>query len=145
MKDSVCLNNHLSFDQCTALNVDDQNVLKAVLSTESSIKSGGDDPQILMIIKFNQNVNITHIQINSGNNKEMIPSNVKLFTGRSDLDFDDVQDMKPTENFDLLKNIGKPMKVNIPRFKNVNTITVRIYLFNIFFLRCFFIIMMLQK
>ena len=144
MKNNVCLNNYLFLDQCTVLNVDDQNALKGVLSSESSIKSNGDDPQILLIIKFNQNVNITHVQILNGKNKEMIPSNVKLFTGRSDLDFDDVQEMKPTENFELLKNIGKPMKVNIPRFKNVNTITVRIYLFNIFF-RCFFIIMMLQK
>ena len=132
MKDSVCLNNHLFLDQCTALNVENQDALKTVLSSESSIKSNGDDPQIIVIIKFNQNVNITHIQIDSGKNKDLFPSNVKLFNGRSDLDFDDVQEMKPTENFELSKNIGKPMKVNIPRFKNVNTITVRIYLFNFY-------------
>ena len=130
MKGSVCLNNNLALDQCTELNVDDPDTLKGVLSLKSSIKSCGDDPQILVIIIFNQNVNITHIQIDSGKNKEIIPSNVKLFTGRSDLDFDDVQEMKPSENFELLKNIGKLMKVNIPIFKNVNTITVRIYSFN---------------
>ena len=136
MQGSVCLNNLLLMDQCAALNVESSNELKSVLSSTSSIKSNEDDPQIILILKFNQNVNMTHIQIESGKNKETNPSNVKLFTGRDDLDFDDVQDMKPTENFDLSKNLGKPIKLNIPRFKSVNTITVRFFLF-IFFLVVF--------
>ena len=61
-------------------------------------------------------------------NKVNLPSSLKVFNGREDLDFDDVQEMKPTEQFDLGKNIGKPMRVNIPRFKNVNVLTVRINL-----------------
>ena len=69
---------------------------------------------------------------------------MKIFNGRDDLDFDDVQDMKPTENFELLKNFGKPIKVNIPRFKNINVITVRNLIF-IYKYSYFFIIIMLHK
>ena len=79
MQGSVCLNNLLLMDQCAALNVESSNELKSVLSSTSSIKSNEDDPQIIIILKFNQNVNMTHIQIESGKNKETNPSNVKLF------------------------------------------------------------------
>ena len=101
MKDSICLNNALSLDQCSALNTEDPDTLKAVLSSTSVIKSNEEDPQILITVKFHQNVNITHIQIESGKNKDVLPSNLKMFTGRDDLDFDDVQDMKATEAFEL--------------------------------------------
>ena len=132
MKGSVCLNNALSLDQCSALNTEDPDTLKAVLSSTSVIKSNEEDPQILITVKFHQNVNITHIQIESGKNEDILPSNLKMFTGRDDLDFDDVQDMKATEAFELSKNLEKPIRVNIPRFKNVNTLTVRISYNNLF-------------
>ena len=144
MKDNICLNKYLLLDQCSLLNAEDPDTLKAVLSTTSAIKSIEDDPQILITLKFNQKVNIAYIQIESGNNSDVYPANLKIFNGRDDLDFDDVQDMKPTENFELLKNFGKPIKVNIPRFKNINVITVRnlIFIYNYSY---FFIIIMLHK
>ena len=132
MKDSICLNKVLSLNQCSALNTEDPETLKAVLSSTSVIKSIEEEPQILITVKFHQNVNITHIQIESGKNKDILPSNLKIFTGRDDLDFDDVQDMKATETFELSKNFEKPIRVNIPRFKNVNTFTVRILYNNLF-------------
>ena len=39
---------------------------------------------------------------------------------------------KPTEQFDLKTNKGKPMKINIPRFRNVNMMAVRYFILNIF-------------
>jgi hypothetical protein len=132
MKDE-CLNKCISFNECSVLNVEDADTLKEVLSSNSTLKSNEDDPQILITLKFVQNVNITYIQVEGGMNSECQPSTLKVFNGRNDLDFDDVQEMKPTEQFDLLKNKGKPMKVNIPRFRNVNMMTVRyFYLFLIF-------------
>ena len=126
MKD-VCLNKCISFNECSVLNVEDADTLKGVLSSNSTLKSNEDDPQILITLKFVQNVNITYIQVEGGMNSECQPSTLKVFNGRNDLDFDDVQEMKPTEQFDLLKNKGKPMKVNIPRFRNVNMMTVRYF------------------
>ena len=126
MKDE-CLNKCISFNECSVLNVEDADTLKEVLSSNSTLKSNEDDPQILITLKFVQNVNITYIQVEGGMNSECQPSTLKVFNGRNDLDFDDVQEMKPTEQFDLLKNKGKPMKVNIPRFRNVNMMTVRYF------------------
>ena len=60
-------------------------------------------------------------------NNDEHPAFLKIFNGRDDLDFDDVQEMQPSEKYELLKNLGKPMRVNIPRFKNVNTMTVSIF------------------
>ena len=75
-------------------------------------------------------MNITYIQVEGGMNLENNPVSLKVFNGRNDLDFDDVQEMKPTEQFDLKTNKGKPMKVNIPRFRNVNMMTVRYFVLN---------------
>ena len=127
MKGNEYLNKYISFSECCALNVEDEGTLKAVLSSTSTIKSNEDDPQILITLKFIQNVNITYIQIESGMNNDEHPAFLKIFNGRDDLDFDDVQEMQPSEKYELLKNLGKPMRVNIPRFKNVNTMTVSIF------------------
>ena len=137
MKGNDCLNKYISFNECSALNVEDPETLKAVLSSISTLKSNDEDPQILLTLKFNQNVNITYIQVEGGMNKVNLPSSLKVFNGREDLDFDDVQEMKPTEQFDLGKNIGKPMRVNIPRFKNVNVLTVRINLILLIYIDVF--------
>ena len=145
MKGNECLNQYISFNECSALNVEDAETLKAVLSLTSNLKSNEDDPQILITLKFNQNVNITYIQIEVGKNTDLHPSALKVFVGRDDLDFDDVQDMQATEKFELENNLGKAMKVNIPRFRNVNIMTVRILFFNYFYYSYFYIIMMRHK
>ena len=134
MKGNECINKYLSFKECSALNVEDDETLAGVLSSTSNLRSNEDDPQILITLKFNQNVNINYIQIEVGKNTYFHPSELKVFNGRDDLDFDDVQDMKPTEKFELKNNLGKAMKVNIPRFKNVNIMTVRILFFKIVFI-----------
>ena len=126
MKDE-CLNKYISVNECSVLNVEDGETLKGVLTSNSTLKSIDDDPQILITLKFNQKVNITYIQVEGGMNSENNPASLKVFNGRNDLDFDDVQEMKPTEQFDLKTNKGKPMKVNIPRFRNVNMMTVRYF------------------
>ena len=119
------LNKYLSLNECSVLNVENAESLNGVLSSNSILKSNEDDPQILITLKFNKKVNITYIQIEGGMDTEYNPTSLKVFNGRNDLDFDDVQEMKPTELFDLKTNKGKPMKVNIPRFRNVNIMTVR--------------------
>ena len=129
MKDE-CLNKYISVNECSVLNVEDGETLKGVLTSNSTLKSIDDDPQILITLKFNQKVNITYIQVEGGMNSENNPVSLKVFNGRNDLDFDDVQEMKPTEQFDLKTNKGKPMKVNIPRFRNVNMMTVIYFLLN---------------
>ena len=131
MKGNECLNKYLSFNECNALNVEDNSSLKEILSSTSTMISNEDDPQILITLKFSQNVNITYIQIESGMNKDNYPSNLKVFNGRDDLDFDDVQDMQASEKFDLENNFGKAMRVNIPRFKNINVMTVSFFYFEI--------------
>ena len=121
-----CLNKYLSLNECSVLNVEDAVSLNGVLSSNSILKSNEYDPQILITLKFNKKVNITYIQIEGGS--EYNPATLKVFNGRNDLDFEDVQEMKPTELFDLKTNKGKPMKVNIPRFRNVNIMTVRYFI-----------------
>ena len=138
MKGNECLNKFLSLNECNALNVEDEEVLKTILSSTSTIKSNEDDPQILITLKFIQNVNITHIQIESGMNSDEYPAFLKIFNGRNDLDFDDVQEMQATEKFELLKNLGKPIRVNIPRFKNVSIMTVSIIYIKSIYIQLFF-------
>ena len=124
MKSYECLNQYLSLNECSALNVDGSEPITGILTSSSTIFSNADDPQILITLRFDQNVNITQILVESGSNKEIAPNELKVFVGREDLDFDDVADMNPTEKFDLSKNLGKLMRVNIPRFRNVNLMTL---------------------
>ena len=126
-QDIKILNQLISFNECSGLNIDGDGSVKEILSSTGVVKSIEGDPQLLFTIKFRQNVNINFIQIESGMNKENIPEHVKIFVGKDDIDFDFAMDSKPTEKFDLVNNIGKQLKVNIPKFRNVNTMTIFFY------------------
>ena len=52
MKGNDYLNKFISFNECSALNVEDPETLKAVLSSISTLKSNDEDPQILLTLKF---------------------------------------------------------------------------------------------
>ena len=123
MKSYVCLNRYLSINECSGMNIDVNDKISNLFNSSATVTSL-DDPQIIITLRFIQRVSITQIQIESGN-KDIAPSKLKIFVGRDDLDFNDIEDMDPTETFDLTKNLGKVMRVNIPRFRKVDTMTVR--------------------
>ena len=122
-KQSVCLNNLVAKNESGGLNIEGEANISALFDkNDISIKSNSGDATLITFIKFRERVNILNLQIN-GVSQETNPSLVKCYANRTDIDFSDINDIKPTQQFDLTKEINKQMKVNIPKWRNIAELT----------------------
>ena len=123
-KQSVLLNGLVAKNESGGLNIEGEADISSLFDkNEISIKSNSGDATLITYIKFKERANILNLQIN-GVSKETNPSLVKCYINRIDIDFSDVNDIKPTQQFDLTKEINKQMKVNIPKWKGVSEVTL---------------------
>ncbi len=123
-KQSVLLNGLVAKNESGGLNIEGEADISSLFDkNEISIKSNSGDATLITYIKFKERANILKLQIN-GVSKETNPSLVKCYINRIDIDFSDVNDIKPTQQFDLTKEINKQMKVNIPKWRNVTELTL---------------------
>ena len=123
-KQSVLLNGLVAKNESGGLNIEGEADISSLFDkNEISIKSNSGDATLITYIKFKERANILNLQIN-GVSKETNPSLVKCYINRIDIDFSDVNDIKPTQQFDLTKEINKQMKVNIPKWRNVTELTL---------------------
>ena len=122
-KQSVYLNNLVAKNESGGLNIEGEANISALFDkNDVSIKSNSGDATLITFIKFRERVNILNLQIN-GVSQETNPSLVKCYANRTDIDFSDINDIKPTQQFDLTKEINKQMKVNIPKWRNITELT----------------------
>jgi thioredoxin 1 len=122
-KQSVYLNNLVAKNESGGLNIEGEADISALFDkNDVSIKSNSGDATLITFIKFRERVNILNLQIN-GVSQETNPSLVKCYVNRTDIDFSDINDIKPTQQFDLTKEINKQMKVNIPKWRNITELT----------------------
>lgn len=113
------LTNLVSKNECSGLNIEGGSSIEGVF-TGSPVKCIPGDGEMIFIIKFREKVSITHMMIEGGMDKSLNPEYVKVYANTSELDFSDVEDVTPTENINLSECIGKQVKVNVPKFRNVS-------------------------
>ena len=121
--ESVYLNHLIAKNECGGLNIEGEADISAVFDkNDICIKSNAGDATLITSIKFHDKVNIVYLQINGVSN-ETNPSLIKCYVNKSEIDFSDVNDIPPTQQFDLTKEINKKIKVNIPKWKGVSELT----------------------
>ena len=123
-REDVFLNSLVAKNESGGLNIEGDSDISAVFDrNDTSIKSNAGDATLITSIKFREQVNIVYIQIN-GVSSETNPSLIKCYVNKSDIDFSDVNDIPPTQQFDLTKEINRKIKVNIPKWKGVSELTL---------------------
>ena len=123
-REDVFLNSLVAKNESGGLNIEGNSDISAVFDrNDTSIKSNAGDATLITSIKFREQVNIVYIQIN-GVSSETNPSLIKCYVNKSDIDFSDVNDIPPTQQFDLTKEMNKKIKVNIPKWKGVSELTL---------------------
>ena len=120
---NVNLNSLFLKEECVGLNIEgDANISPLFVKDDTYIKSNAGDATLITSIKFRQQVNIVYIKID-GVSQETNPSLIKCYLNKSDIDFSDINDIPSTQQFDLSKDMGKQIKVNIPKWKGVSELT----------------------
>ena len=123
-REDVFLNSLVAKNESGGLNIEGDSDISAVFDrNDNSIKSNAGDATLITSIKFREQVNIVYIQI-TGVSSETNPSLIKCYVNKSDIDFSDVNDIPPTQQFDLTKEMNKKIKVNIPKWKGVSELTL---------------------
>ena len=123
-REDVFLNSLVAKNESGGLNIEGDSDISSVFDrNDTSIKSNAGDATLITSIKFREQVNIVYIQIN-GVSSETNPSLIKCYVNKSDIDFSDVNDIPPTQQFDLTKEMNKKIKVNIPKWKGVSELTL---------------------
>ena len=137
MNSNQPLNEFLSLNECSGLNIQGDNGVTSVFGGGSPIECQSGDPEMIIVVKFREKVSLTQILIESGMNEEKHPAVLKLFANIDDLDFADAEAFPATETIKLEGNFGKNIKLNVPRFRNVSELCVNIQIL-ILLLQLFF-------
>ena len=118
------LNNFVLKNECGGLNIEGEaDIAPLFENNDITIKSNTGDATLITAIKFVNKVNIISIEIN-GVTADTNPSLVKCYVNKLDIDFSDVNDIPPTQQFDLKKDINHQLKVNIPKWKGVSELSL---------------------
>lgn len=122
--------------QCSGLGVEDGKDICAAFLGEGPVKCMDGEGEMIFIIKFKEKVNIHQIYVESGKEEDKYPDFIKSYVNNPNVDFSDTENLTPTETINLKDNLGKKVKVNVPKYKNVNSISVKYFLiFFRFFLK----------
>lgn len=98
--------------------------------TRLGCKSDADE-QLIIHIHFQESVKIRSIkfdEFNGGVDPELNPTEVSVFVNRNNLGFQDIEDVEPTQEFELsaadLKENADPIPLKFVKFQRVNSITL---------------------
>lgn len=115
------INNVIEFGKCEALNSENNESLKYLFSG-GSIKSNKGDPEMILSITFKEKVSLTCILLESSN-KDNVPSCIKLYANKSNLDFGDIDSVPFTEELKKYTS-GKQYPLKIAKFRNLDTLSI---------------------
>ena len=103
---STCVNKKIALANCEAINIDGTCSVRDVLCG-GYIRSNNKDPEVLINVVFQENVNLNGITIEAAN-KEKLPELLLIFVNNPTIDIGDVENLKAVETIGLdEKNIGK--------------------------------------
>lgn len=120
------INAKISLEECTGLNLEGTETVKEALGFGGCIKSLKGDPELIIFIKFKDNVNLSGIMVESSMDDTKRPSIMHLFINKNDLGFSDIGSINSTESVDLQKNLGKIVNLKIAKFRSVSSLAVRL-------------------
>ena len=126
-KNNKSVNSLISFNECTGLNVAGTEAVKEAFGFGGTIISNKGDPEIILSVKFRDNVNLSGIMIESSMDGKKCPTSMQLFVNNPSLDFSDVGSIAPTESVNLEINLGKTVSLKIAKFRCVSTLVVYLY------------------
>ncbi|KAK7454561.1 hypothetical protein VKT23_011313 [Stygiomarasmius scandens] len=121
---------HIDRDNVLALNANDENqgsdVIKPWhlrLSEEKFVESDADDSLIIRI-PFTGSVRLRSLLLKTGPT-DQTPAKVALFANQDNLDFSDIADKTPTQEFDVAqgREVGEYV-VKTAKFSNVSSLTL---------------------
>jgi hypothetical protein len=120
------INSSISLNECTGLNIEGSSgLVKEVFGFGGTVKSNKGDPEIIITIKFKENVNISGILIEGSMEDSTHPTNIQLFANNSSLDFSDIGNVPSTES--LKFEHSKKLNLKIAKFRSVSTLTVKYF------------------
>jgi hypothetical protein len=123
-----CLNEAIRNSGCAILKIHEER-----LSTEPSLRSQDDDPELLLHIPFTEAVTCQSISIRSvvdAGVEAVPPRKIRIFTNRDDLDFEMARDMEAVTELELLPpyhfvegTIDYPLRP-AGKFQNISSLTI---------------------
>ena len=112
-------------EESSGLNIEGDNDISGILKGNESIKSNKDEPELLLYIKFKDNVNITKILIDSkAENEDNKPEILKIFCNSSNLDFSDAATNNATELIKLEGKFNTKISINASKFRRITQLTL---------------------
>eukprot|EP00246_Nothoceros_aenigmaticus_P013865 TRINITY_DN5001_c0_g1_i1.p1 TRINITY_DN5001_c0_g1~~TRINITY_DN5001_c0_g1_i1.p1 ORF type:complete len:203 (+),score=33.78 TRINITY_DN5001_c0_g1_i1:19-627(+) len=89
------------------------------------LETNSDDPELLLFIPFNTDVKIRSISVVGGGGGTS-PSNMRAFLNRIDIDFSNVWDLTPVQEWEIAENLGGELEypTKYPRFQGVANLTL---------------------
>mmetsp|Transcript_16459 Transcript_16459/g.23409 ORF Transcript_16459/g.23409 Transcript_16459/m.23409 type:complete len:188 (-) Transcript_16459:347-910(-) len=132
--DGKMLNLNVKIDktQCYARNESAQYPMSNLFigDTRLGCKSDADD-QLILHVAFQEFVKVREIKLdefNRGLHPDLHPSVVKIYVNRSNMGFEDADDIDPTQIINLtaadLKEDAKPISLKFVKFQRVRSITL---------------------
>ena len=119
------INSLISLNECTGLNLEGWEAVREIFGYGGTLKSNKGDPEVIIIIKFRDNVNLSGIMIEGSMDKGQLPTKMELFVNNSTVDFSDIGSINPTES--LKVESGKTQTLKIAKFRNVSNLSVITY------------------
>ncbi|XP_074562070.1 uncharacterized protein LOC141818484 [Curcuma longa] len=127
------LHEHIDLDGVSASNESVIGSVKSVFKSwdrrldisEDLLESIDGDPELLVFIPFNSNVKIKSICVVGGFGGKS-PSKMRAFINRESIDFSDVQNMQPVQEWDLAENLEGILEnqTRYSRFQSVANLTL---------------------
>lgn len=116
------LNSFIALNECTGLNLEGFEAVKEVFGYGGTLKSNKGDPEVILIVKFRNNVNISGIRVEGSMDKSSHPTKMELFVNKSSVDFSDIGSINPTESIKV--EHGKIISLKVAKFRSVSVLTV---------------------
>ena len=93
--------------------------------TAGSLRSNDDDPDLLIVVPFDNAVRLKSICI-SGSNSGAAPARLKVYANREDIDFASASETAPTQEFDLPEDVDAELwhPVRAAKFGNITCLTL---------------------
>ena len=106
--------------ESSGLNIEGNNDISGLFGPDCPIKSNKDEPELLLYIKFANQVNLTKITVESKTNEENTPEILKLFANSNNMDFSDAVSNPATQAVRLEGKFGTKISLNVPKFRKLN-------------------------